>query len=67
MVAAMTAYEVIDHIKALPLPERAKVVDFVHELEAKQPPARTMESGVFEQAAQGVFDRHAELMRKLSQ
>ena len=67
IVAGMTAYEVIDQIKALPLPERAKVMDFVHELETKEPPARTLEPRAFDQAARQVFDRHEKLMRKLSQ
>ncbi len=63
----MTAVDVIDQIKALPLPERAKVVTFVHELEASAPQVRTMEPRAFEQAVERVFDRHDELMRKLSQ
>jgi hypothetical protein len=63
----MTAHEVIDQIKALPLPERAKVVDFVHELEAKQPAEPTLEPRAFDEAARRVFDRHEKLMHKLSQ
>ena len=63
----MTAGDVIDQIKALPLPERAKVVNFVHELEAGEPQVRTMEPRAFEQAVDRVFARHDELMRKLSQ
>jgi hypothetical protein len=63
----MTAYEVIDQIKALPLPERAKVLDFVHELEAGRAPVRQADDQTFTEAARWVFDEHADLMRKLSQ
>jgi hypothetical protein len=63
----MSAADVIDQIKALPPPEHAKVVTFVQELEAAEPPVRTIEPRAFEQAMERVFDRHDELMRKLSQ
>jgi hypothetical protein len=62
----MTAIEVIGQIKALPPEERAKVVGFIHELEAAKP-ERTMDSKTFERSTKQVFDRHAELMNKLSQ
>ncbi len=62
----MTAIEVIGQIKALPPEERAKVVGFIHEMESDKP-ARTMDRKTFEQSAKQVFDRHAELMHKLSQ
>jgi hypothetical protein len=59
----MTAHEVIQQIKTLPPQERAKVVDFVtSELSVK-----TMNEQTFQQSSTRVFDRHAELMRKLSQ
>ena len=63
----MTAYEVIDQIKALPLPERAKVLEFVHELEAGRVPIRQADDKAFTEAANWVFGEHADLMRKLSQ
>jgi mRNA-degrading endonuclease RelE of RelBE toxin-antitoxin system len=63
----MTAYEVIDQIKALPPTERAKVLDFVRELEAKQPPVSYAENQAFADAAKWAFGEHADLMRKLSQ
>lgn len=62
----MTAYEVIDQIKALPPDERAKVVGFIHEMELELT-GRALDTGAFEQSARQVFDRHSELMRKLSQ
>jgi hypothetical protein len=67
MFAPMTAYEVIDQIKALPLTERAKVLDFVHELDARSASVRQAEDRAFNEAAKWVFGEHAELMRKLSQ
>jgi hypothetical protein len=63
----MTAIDVIDQIKALPLPERAKVLSFMHELEAGALPVRYPSDEQFNAAAKWVFDEHAELMRKLSQ
>jgi hypothetical protein len=61
----MTATEVIGQIKALPPEELAKVVGFIHEMEAA--PERTMDGKTFDLSVKQVFDRHAELMRKLSQ
>jgi len=63
--AVMTATEVIDQIEALPPEERAKVVDFIRQAEAAQN-GRLMGRKIFERSAKQVFDRHAELMPKLS-
>ena len=63
----MTACEVIDQIKALPPPERAKVLDFVHELEAARGPIRHADDRAFNEAARWVLGEHADLMRKLAQ
>lgn len=62
----MTALEVIDQIKALPPDEQAKVVGFVQELSV-EPTERVPAKDTFEQAAQSVFEEHAELMKRLSQ
>jgi hypothetical protein len=62
----MTAHEVINQIKSLPPEERAKVVGFIYEMESEQS-ERTLDARTFEQSAKQVFDRHAELMHKLSQ
>jgi hypothetical protein len=59
----MTAHEVINYIKALPPQERDKVVDFI----TKELRVPTMGKRTFEKSSKRVFDRHAELMRKLSQ
>ena len=62
----MTAAQIIDQIKTLPPEERAKVVEYDHEMEESRGD-RVIEPGTFERATDHVFDRHAELMRKLSQ
>jgi hypothetical protein len=67
MLSHMTAHEVIDQIKSLPLDERAKVLNFVHELEAKEPKLKYADTSAFVEAAKWTFGEHAELMRKLSQ
>ena len=61
----MTARVVIEQIKALPPEEQAKVIDFLQEVKAAQE-VRTMKPEMFEQSAQQVFERHAQLMQKLS-
>ena len=61
----MTARLVIEQIKALPPEEQAKVIDFLEEVKSVRA-VRTMNPETFEESAQRVFDRHAELMHKLS-
>ncbi len=63
----MTAVEVIDQIKALPPQEKAKVIDFLQRLESIPPHVPTLDPKAFEKAARSVFERHGDLMRKLSQ
>ncbi len=65
MFASMTAYEVIDQIKALPPSERAKVLDFVHALDVSRAHVREADDRAFNEAAKWVFGEHADLMRKL--
>jgi hypothetical protein len=62
----MTAYAIIDQIKALPPDEQAKAIDFLEEVKSVQH-ARPMTPKTFEESARRVFDRHAEVMQKLSQ
>ena len=62
---SMTAHAIIEQIKALPPEEQAKVIDFLEQVKAVQT-VRTMKPETFEQSAKRVFDRHAELMQKLS-
>lgn len=61
----MTARAVIEQIKALPPEEQAKVINFLEEVRLVRA-VRTMPPETFEQSAKRVFDRHAELMDKLS-
>jgi hypothetical protein len=61
----MTARVVIEQIKALSPEEQAKVIDFLEEVKLVRP-ARTMKPETFEESARRIFDRHAELMDKLS-
>jgi len=63
----MTAHDVIDQIKALAPTERAKVLDFVHALDATKTPSNQLDDRAFEEAKKWVFEEHADLMRKLSQ
>jgi hypothetical protein len=64
----MTAHAVIEQIKALPPEERAKVVDFIHDLESTLPPrVRYADDKDFAAAAKWTFSEHVDLMRKLSQ
>ena len=62
----MTAHAIIDQIKALPAEEQAEVIDFLEEVKSAQR-ARTIPPDTFSESAKRVFDRHAELMQKLSQ
>ncbi len=63
----MTAYEVIDQIKALAPEERAKVLGFIREMEtATGSQVKTADTRVFTEAADWVFREHSELMSKLS-
>lgn len=63
----MTTVEVINQIKALPPEEQAKVIEFVQGLERDRPRVRTVDAEAFKQASRSVFERHGELMQKLSQ
>ncbi len=59
----MTARDVIEQIKALPAEEQEKVREFV----TTDLPLKVMEKDTFEPATKQVFERHRELMRRLSQ
>lgn len=62
----MTATQVINEIKALEPQERAKVLDLLLEIEATQN-IRHADDRAFDDVADRVIDRHADLMRKLAQ
>lgn len=61
----MTAAQVIDEIKALTAEEREQVVTFLRQYESR-PVVRYADDRAVEEASRRVFDRHADLMRKLS-
>ncbi len=65
-VARMTATQVINEIKALDPQERAKVLDLLLEIEAAQG-IRHADDQTFDDVADRVMTRHADLMRKLAQ
>jgi hypothetical protein len=62
----MTAADVIDQIKALDPKERAKVLDLLLEIGAGQKSVY-MDDQSFDQAADRVLERHADLLRKLAE
>lgn len=62
----MSSSEVIEQIKSLDPQERAKVLDHLLEYEAAQKSVY-LDDQSFERAADRVFVRHAELLRKLAE
>ena len=64
----MSAAEIIEQIKALPAEEQAKVAVFVRDLPAANGDARsgTMDDAHFRKAADAVFSKHGELLKKLA-
>jgi hypothetical protein len=67
----MSAQEVIEQIKALPPPDRAKVLEFVHQLETEVPfVGKAIQYATSKQAkAAGdkVVQQYEQVFRKLSQ
>ena len=59
----MSATEVIEEIKKLPLEEQKKVLDFVQRMDR----AAVEKEGSFEQSAQWAVEEHRELLRRLAQ
>lgn len=64
----MSAAEIIELIKKLPPEEQAEVIAFARNAapEADTPP-RTIPDERFRRAADEVFDKHRELLRRLAQ
>ena len=61
----MTATEVINEIKTMPVEERDQVAAFLRRCD-DQPVVRHTDDQAVESAAERIVDRHAELMRKLA-
>ena len=65
----MSAQEVIEQIKALPPQERARVVDFMHRLEAVSEATddtHHIDRTTLEVSAEQIFDRYDGLFQKLA-
>jgi hypothetical protein len=62
----MSASEIIDQIKALKPQERAKILALLLEIEAAEK-AGCMNDERFDDLADRVLNRHADLMQKLAQ
>ena len=68
----MSAAEIIEQIKALPAEERRRVIAFARtagELDASENSAgvRYADNATFAAAADRVFEKHAELFKKLAE
>lgn len=61
----MTATEVINEIKVMPVEEREQVAAFLRQCEAR-PVVRYAEDRQVEDASERILNRHADLMRKLA-
>jgi|tagenome__1003787_1003787.scaffolds.fasta_scaffold16151495_1 hypothetical protein len=62
----VSAVEVIEQIKALPRSEQAKVIDFMAELQKLHPNIQYASDAEFKKAADEVFKKHDELLRRLA-
>ena len=65
----MSALEIIEQIKALPLKEQAEVVDFVRKMEPSQPPkaVQYMADEDAQAAGKKVLTQYNEVFKKLAQ
>ena len=67
----MSASEIIEQIKILPVEEKARIVDFVHQMEAAGLlVTRSIRYASREQvkaASEKVFQKHEEVFRRLAQ
>ncbi|MBM3837989.1 MAG: hypothetical protein FJ398_08485 [Verrucomicrobia bacterium] len=67
----MSALEIIEQIKALPLEEKVEVAKFVQQLDLKAAAStvepRYMDEASFATAKQKVFTKHSDLLSKLAQ
>jgi hypothetical protein len=61
----MTATEVINEIKIMPVEEREQVAAFLRQCEPR-PSVRYADDQTVEDASRSIMDRHAGLMRKLA-
>jgi hypothetical protein len=67
---AMSALEIIEKINALPPEEKAKVLDYVQQLQAGKAATGEvsyMAQSEFDAAKERVFSKHSELLKRLAQ
>jgi len=70
MLPMMSALEIIEQIKVLPPEEKAKVVDYVRQLQvgpSAMTEVRLMDQAEFNAAKERMFSKHADLLKKLAQ
>ena len=70
MLPMMSALEIIEQIKVLPPEEKAKVVDYVRQLQvgpSAMTEVRLMDQAEFNAAKKRMFSKHADLLKKLAQ
>jgi hypothetical protein len=67
----MSAAEIIEQIKALSPEERQQVASFIHATEQEEssqgPGVRCADDAKFEAVVERVFEKHAELFKKLAE
>ena len=67
----MSASEIIEQIKSLPREERRRVVEFILDTErleaAEKPAVRFADDAAFDSVVDRVFEKHAELFKKLAE
>lgn len=62
----MSAAQIIEEIKALPPEEKAQVVEFVNEIR-NQPQVQYMDEKTFAAAADAVFEKYPDLLKRLAE
>jgi hypothetical protein len=62
----MTAAEIVRQIQTLDPKERRKVLDYLREMEGTRE-FNSVSDQVFDEAAERVMERHADLLRKLAE
>ena len=70
MLPMTSALEIIEQIKVLPPEEKAKVVDYVRQLQvgpSAMTEVRLMDQAEFNAAKERMFSKHADLLKKLAQ
>jgi hypothetical protein len=64
-IITVSVSQIIEEIKALPPQEQARIVDFVNDLKSKHE-VKYASDEEFQAAADEVFSKHRELLRRLA-